>query len=76
MRKVGWNQSSLKDALADLAREEGMRRAAVAILERRIGPRDDGLLAALREADVQTLESLSAPIADASLEDVRVALGG
>jgi hypothetical protein len=52
-----------------------MRRVVQAVLESRFGPLDDDVLAALAEANTQSLEALSVHAATGRQADMRTLLG-
>jgi len=78
-----WKESSLGQALRDLAEErahqqgkaDGLRQATEVALEGRFGPLDADLRAALSTADQDTLLDLIAHVATATLPRTRARLG-
>ncbi len=66
-----WQESSLKDALLDLARERTIQKG----LEGRFGPLDEDIVAALQQAEPDTLEVLNERVGVDTLEQVRARLG-
>jgi predicted transposase YdaD len=82
-----WEASVLKDVLRDLAYEEGeahgreegkaeaTREAVRTVLAARFGALDEALLSAIQAADPAALETLYAPAATETLEQIRARLG-
>jgi len=66
-----WQESGLKDALLDLARE----RTIQGVLESRFGPLNEDIVAALQQAEPDTLEVLNARVGVDTLEQIRARLG-
>ena len=66
-----WQESSLKDALLDLARERTIQKG----LEGRFGPLSEDIVAALQQAEPDTLEVLNERVGVGTLEQVRARLG-
>jgi len=74
MRKL-WEESSLKDALALLARERAMYESIRLVLEARFGPVDTAVIEALKPLDEDALTELTRHAATDTLEAFRGRLG-
>ncbi|HLJ82434.1 MAG TPA: hypothetical protein VKT52_13165 [Ktedonobacterales bacterium] len=64
-----------ESSIAEVFREEGMRRTVHIVLEGRFGPLADDLLAAINGADEAALEQVAAHAATDTLEQIRERLG-
>jgi len=74
MREL-WEESSLKDALAMLAREDAMRESIRLVLEARFGPVDAAVVEALKPLDEDALTELTRHAATDTLEEFRGRIG-
>ena len=70
-----WNESSLKDALVILAREEAARRSLRCVLEGRFGAVGEDVLAAMAQKDEVALDELALHAGTDTLEEFRARLG-
>ena len=68
-------ESSLKDALAMLAREDAMRESIRLVLEARFGPVDAAVVEALKPLDEDALTELTRHAATDTLEEFRGRIG-
>ena len=74
MREL-WEESSLKDALALLARERAMRESIRLVLEARFGPVDETMIETLKPLDEDALTELTRHAATGTLEEFRGRIG-